>query len=84
MDTKYHEMKVIIFCADYTEKKNYSIFYTLSQAEFHEYSLRRVLSSYISNLDIETDLHRTMMVDDAKFALAVQNYPQVVIFFCQV
>ena len=81
MDAKYHEMKAINFCADYMEKKNYNIFHTLSQAEFHEYPLRRVLSSYISNLDIDTDLHRTMMVDDAKFALAVQSYPQVVTHF---
>ena len=81
MDAKYHEMKAINFCADYVEKKNYNIFHTLSQAEFHEYPLRRVLSSYIRNLDIDTDLHRTMMVDDAKFALAVQIYPQVVTHF---
>ena len=40
-----------------------------------------VLSSYIRNLDIETDFHRTMMVDDAKFALDVQNYRQVVTHF---
>ena len=81
MDAKYHEMKAINFCVDYMEKKNRNIFHTLSQTEFHEYPLRRVLSSYISNLDIETDLYRTMMVDDAKFALAVQNYPQVVTHF---
>ena len=56
-------------------------FYIASQADFHEYSLRRLLSSYISNLDIDTDLHVEMMHDDAKFAVAVQLYPHVVTHF---
>ena len=81
MQAQYHEMKAINFCADYMHKSNYNLFHTLSQAEFHEYPLRRILSSYISNLDIDTDLHITMMTDDAKFALAVQSYPQVVTHF---
>ena len=81
MQSQYHEMKAINFCADYMHKRNYNLFHTLSQAEFHEYPLRRALSSYISNLDIDTNLHRTMMDDDAKFALAVQSYPQVVTHF---
>ena len=78
MTAKYHEMKAVNFCHSYMHKKRYNLFHTLSQAEFHEYSLRRVLSSYISNLDIDTDLHVEMMQDDTKFAVAVQLYPHVV------
>ena len=81
MQAQYHEMKAMNFCADYMKKQNYNLFHTLSQAEFHEYPLRRVLSSYISNLDIDTKLHSTMMTDNAQFALAVQSYPQVVTHF---
>ena len=52
-----------------------------NQAEFHEYSLHRLLSSYISNLDIDTGLHVEMMHNDTKFSVAVQLYPHIVTHF---
>ena len=36
------------------------------------------MSSYISKLDTNTDLHVEMMYNDSKFAVAVQLYPHVV------
>ena len=81
MNAKYHEMVALNFCQSYVKGRRFNLFHTGSQAEFHEYALRRVLSSYISNLDINTTLHDDMMTDDSKFAQAVQLYPQVVTHF---
>ena len=78
MNAEYHKMVAINFCQSYVKGHCFNLFHTGSQAEFHEYALRRVLSSYISNLDIDTTLHLDMMTGDSKFAQAVQLHPQVV------
>lgn len=76
--SKFREMVSTNFVRSYVDKKRANLFHTGSQAEYHEYGLRRVLSAYISNLDIDTNLHIEVMDNDAKFVEAARSYIHVV------
>ena len=81
MQAQFRQMLASNFVRSHKHNERPNLFHTGSQAEYHDFFLRRMLCAYVSNLDIDTDLHHQIMTDDVKFAEAVQSYLQVTTHF---
>ena len=70
-----HEFKAINLYDSYMKKQEISIFCMVSLAEYHEYSLRNLLSLYTEQLTgLPRNYSYLIRLDDANFTDALQKY----------
>lgn len=80
----YHEFQALNFYYSYVKDEEITAFHTGSLAEYHEYSLRLLLSKYVSKLtNTPPDLPQQILDDDTAFARAVQMYKNVVTHYLE-
>lgn len=80
----FHEFKANAFYQEYMLGRNITMFHTGSHAEFHDPFLRRLLSKYVAEISPPGDTFTAdILVDDAKFAEAVQKYKNITTHFLE-
>ena len=60
------------------EKKEPTIFHTVSHAEFNDPHLRRLMARYVAKITNDADMEQNIMVENAAWAQSIHKYKNVV------